>query len=121
MNNKTTEGRGGQNEGGGGEGNTDRSVRHTSLLWSEDVMHEAYDIYDTLNLCFPDTKTNKSKTAETMTTDNVNCDHDTVREGVNNGWNPYNPPTPPTPLTWSLIIFKSSPPLVPATKSLQRR
>ena len=36
-------------------------------------------IYDTLDLCFPNTKTKKSKTTTTMTTDNVNCDHGTVR------------------------------------------
>ena len=33
-------------------------------------------------LCFYDTKTNKSKTTTTMMTDNFDCDHDTVREGV---------------------------------------
>ena len=54
---------------------------HLPLLWSEAVRDEAFAIYDTFDLCFPDTKTNKSKTTTKMTTDN-NCDHDTVREGV---------------------------------------
>ena len=45
-------------------------------------MDKAYAIYDTINLCFPDTKTNKSKITTTMTTNNVACDHDTVEEGV---------------------------------------
>ena len=31
---------------------------HLSLLWSEAVKDEAYAIYNTLNLFFPDTKTN---------------------------------------------------------------
>ena len=56
--------------------------RHPSLLWSEAIRYEAYAIYNTLDLSCPDTKTNKSKTTTTMTTDNVDCDHDTVREGV---------------------------------------
>ena len=53
-----------------------------SVLWSEDVKDEAYANYDTLNLCFHDTKTNKSKSSTTMMTDNVNYNNDTVREGV---------------------------------------
>ena len=55
---------------------------HLSLLWSKAVRYEAYAIYDTLDLSFPDTNTNKSKTTMTMTTDNVYYYHDTVREGV---------------------------------------
>ena len=70
------------NEGGGAGGNRDRRDSHPSLLWSDYVRYEAYGIYDTPNMCFPDTKTKKSKTTTTMTTDNVDCDHDTVREGV---------------------------------------
>ena len=80
--NKTTGGRGGQNESGGDKGNRDRRDIHSPLLWSEAVRDEAYSIYDTLGLYFPDTKTNKSKTTTTMMTDNFDCDHDTVREGV---------------------------------------
>ena len=80
--NKTAGGRGGQNEGGGGKGNRDKRDLHPSILWSEAVRYEDYAIYDTPNLCFPDTNTNKRKITTTMTTDNVDCDHDTVREGV---------------------------------------
>ena len=46
------------------------------------VRDEAYDIYNTIDLCLPDIKTNKIKTTVTTTTNNVDCDHDTVREGV---------------------------------------
>ena len=53
-----------------------------SLLWSEAVRDEAYAIYNTIGLCFLDTKTNKSKTNKKMTTNNVDCDHETVKEGV---------------------------------------
>ena len=53
-----------------------------SLLWSETIWDEADDICNTLNLCFPDTKINKSKTTTTMTTNNVKCNHDKMREGV---------------------------------------
>ena len=74
--------RGGRNEGVDGGGNRDRGDLHPSLLWSEAVRDEAYAIYNTLDLCFPDTKTNKIKTTTTMTTNNADCDHDTVREGV---------------------------------------
>ena len=81
-NNKTTGGRGGQNEGGGGRGKSDSMDFHPYLLWSESVRDESYAIYGTLNLCFLNTKTNKSKMATTMTPNNVNCDHDTFREGV---------------------------------------
>ena len=77
-----TEGRGGPNEGGGGGGKRDRSDSHLYIVWSEDVKDEACSIYDTLDLCFPDTNTNKSKTTATMTTDYVDCNHYTVREGV---------------------------------------
>ena len=55
---------------------------HLSLLWSKADRDEAYAINDTLDLCFPDTKTKQRKTTTKMTTDNVDCDHDTVREGV---------------------------------------
>ena len=74
--------RGGKNEGGGGRGKRDRRDRHPSLLWFEAVRDEAYVIYNTLDLCFPDTKANKSKTTMTITADNIDCNHDTVREGV---------------------------------------
>ena len=53
-----------------------------SLIWPEVVRDEAYYIYNTLDLCFLDTNTKNIKTTTTMTTDNVNCDHDTVREGL---------------------------------------
>ena len=53
-----------------------------SLLCSEAVRYKAYSIYVTLDLCLPDTKTNKIKTTTTMTTDNVNCDNEIVREEV---------------------------------------
>ena len=53
-----------------------------SLLWSEAVRDEAYAIYNMLDLCLPDTKTKKSKTTTTITTDHVDCNHDTVREEV---------------------------------------
>ena len=53
-----------------------------SLLCSEAVRYKAYAIYVTLDLCLPDTKTNKIKTTTTITTDNVDCNYDTVREGV---------------------------------------
>ena len=56
--------------------------RHLYLLWSKAVRDEVYAIYDTLNLCFPDTKTNKIKTTKTTTTNNIDCNHVTVREGV---------------------------------------
>ena len=52
------------------------------LLWYDSVRDEAYDIHDTLDLCFPDTNTNKSKMTTKMMTNNVDCNHDTVREGV---------------------------------------
>ena len=57
----------------------DRGDRLPYLLWSEAFRNEAYAIYDTLNLCFPDTNTKKSRTTTTMTTDDVECNHDTVR------------------------------------------
>ena len=44
--------------------------RHPSLIWSEAVRIYSYAISDTLDMCFPDTKTNKSKATTTMTTDN---------------------------------------------------
>ena len=56
--------------------------RHPSLLWSKYGRDEAYAIYDTIGLCLPDTNTNKSKTTMTIMTDNIDCGHDTVREGV---------------------------------------
>ena len=68
--------------GGGGGGNRDSRDRHPSRLWSEAVRYEAYAIYDTLDLCFPGTKINKRKTIMTMTTDNADCNNDTVRVGV---------------------------------------
>ena len=51
------------------------------LLCSQAARYEAYVIHDTLDLCFHDTKTNKRNTTMTMTTDNANCNHDTVRRG----------------------------------------
>ena len=80
--NKATWGRGGRNGGGCDGGKRDRRDRPMSLLWSEAVIDYAYAIYDTLDLCFPATNTNKSKTTMKMKTDNFDCDHDTVREGV---------------------------------------
>ena len=68
--NRKTGVRGGRNEGGGDGGKGDRRDRHPSLLWSEDVRDGAYVIYDTLDLCFPDNHTNKSKTTMTTTTNN---------------------------------------------------
>ena len=56
----------------------DRRDRHLTLLWYKAVMDEAYAIYNTLNMCLPDTKTNKRKTTTTMTTNNVYCDYYTV-------------------------------------------
>ena len=55
---------------------------HLSLLWSEADSDETYASYDTLGLCFPDTKTSKSKTTATITAGNVDCGHYTVREEV---------------------------------------
>ena len=69
-----------QYEVGGGGGKKEIRDHHLSLLWSEAARDEAYAIYDTLNLCFSDTKTNNSKTTTKMTTDNIDFDHDTVRE-----------------------------------------
>ena len=80
--NKTNGGRGGRNEGGGGKGKRDRRDRHPPLLWYEAVRDDAYAIYNTLDMCLPDTKNNKRKKTTTMTTDNVYCDHYTVREGI---------------------------------------
>ena len=77
-----TGGRGGRNEDGDIGGKRDRKDRHTSFLLSENVRDEAYSIYDTLNLCFPDINTNKNKMIKTMTTNNVNCNHNTIIEGV---------------------------------------
>ena len=70
------------NEGEGARGKRDRKDRHPSLLWSEAIRDQAYAIYDTIDLCFPDTKTNKINTTTTMTTDNVDCNQDKMREGV---------------------------------------
>ena len=80
--NNTIRGRGGRNECGGDGGKRDRRDLHPPLLWSKAVMYDAYSVYNTLDLCFPDTKTNKSKMTTTIMINNVNCDHDTVREGV---------------------------------------
>ena len=68
---KKTGGREERNEGGGGGGNRDRRDNHLSLIWSDAIRDEAYAIYNTLDLCFPDTKTNKIKITTTMMTDNV--------------------------------------------------
>ena len=62
--------------------NWDRRYRHPYLLWYKAFRDEVYAIYNTIDLCFLDTKTNKSKTNKKMTTNNVDCDHETVKEGV---------------------------------------
>ena len=63
-----TGGREGRNEGGGGIGKRDRSYCHPFHLWFDDVRYEPYGIYYTIDLCFPDTNTNKSKTNTTIMT-----------------------------------------------------
>ena len=70
--NNTTGGRERQNEFGFVGGKRGRRDFHPSLLWYEAVRDEAYAIYDTLDLCFPDTKTNKSKTNTKIRINNVN-------------------------------------------------
>ena len=79
---RITRGRGGWNEGRGGRGKRDRRYFHPYLLLSGAVRDEAYAIYDTLNLCFPANKINKSKTTMTTMTNNFDYDHATVREEV---------------------------------------
>ena len=58
-----------QYEVGGGGGKKEIRDHHLSLLWSEADSDETYASYNTLGLCFPDTKTKKSKTTTKIMTD----------------------------------------------------
>ena len=59
--NKTTGGSGGRNEGGGGRGKSNRKDLHPSLPWYQVARDDAYAIYNSLDLCFPDTKTKRAR------------------------------------------------------------